>query len=143
LLCNPVHNSSQSLTNGFTALSNSSRSPVVIDRIALDKPDHLRILAALIVPITGDNLVGDYAGFPPTGKELSAGVQWAQRVPAVGAHIAPDRPHQVVNLVLELKPAGLVGTAHGVDVYYSQAGTQHHMLTATSFRVVVSPPRNC
>jgi hypothetical protein len=142
-LCNPVHSSTQSLTNGFTALSNGSKSPVVIDRIALDDPHQLRLLGAYIVPISGHNLLGDWAGFPPTANELSVGVEWAQRVPAAGAHIAPDRPNQVVNLVLALKPEGLVGTAKGIDVYYSGGGIKYHMLSSTTLRVVVSPPKHC
>jgi hypothetical protein len=143
VLCNPVHSRTQSLTNGFTALSNSSKSPVVINHISLDSPHRLRLLAAYVVPIAGHNLVGDWAGFPPSARELSAGVEWAQRRPAVGAHIAPDRPNQVVNLVVALKPEGLLGTAKGIDIYYSGGITQYHMLTATQLRVVVSPPEHC
>jgi hypothetical protein len=142
-LCNPVHSSTQSLTNGFTALSNSSKSPVVVDRVVLDDPHHLRLLGADIVPIAGHDLVGDWAGFPPTGSELSAGVEWTQRVAAAGAHIAPDQSNQVVNLVVALKPEGSTGTAKGIDIYYSSGSTQYHLLTATRLRVVVSPPEHC
>jgi len=143
--CDPVHNSTQSLTNGFTALSNSSTSPVVIDRVALDDPQHLRLLGAYIVPITGHTLIGDWAAFPPTASELALapGAEWAQRVAAAGARIGPDRPNQVVNLIVVVKPEGPAGTTKGLDIYYSGGGTQYHMLTTTQFRVVVSPPDHC
>jgi hypothetical protein len=137
-LCNPVYRG-ESLTNGFTALSNSSTSPVVIERVALARPRQLRLLAAYIVPITGHYLLGDWAGFPPPAGKLDPGVQWAQRRPAGGARIAPGQPHEVVNLVVILKPESAIGSASGIDVYYTAAGTRYHLRTATGLRVVVAP----
>jgi hypothetical protein len=86
--------------------------------------------------ITGHSLLGDWAGFPPPITRLDPGVQWAQRRPADGALIAPDRPEQVVNLVVVLKPESGIGSADGIDIYYSAAGKRYHMRTATRLRVV-------
>jgi hypothetical protein len=142
-LCNPVRSTAESLTNGFTALSNSSQSTVTIDRVGLENPHRLQLLAAYIVPITGHNLVGDWAGFPPSSSELSSGVQWSQRRPAEGAHIPPNKANQVVNLVVVLRPESTSGSAKGINVYYSAGDTRYHLLTGTTLRVVVSPPEHC
>lgn len=78
-------------------------------------------------------------GYPPY-PHLPRGVQWAQRQRAGGAVIPHLRGHDVANLVLVLKPLAKVATAAGVNVCYTEAGTNYHLQTHFAIRVLTAKP---
>lgn len=106
-----------------------------ITKVNLAEPRNLRILQAWLVAITGHHLYGVLDGYPPYAH-LPRGVQWAQRQPADGAVIPHLRGRAVANLILVLKPLAKVATAAGVNVYYTEAGTNYHLRTHFAIRVL-------
>jgi hypothetical protein len=122
------------LTYALDAFTNSSGSPVTIERVALTDPHNLQVLAAYAVPMTGTYGYGVRRGAPPA-RHLPAGVHWAQRQRADGAVIPPGAQ---INLILVLKPAGTKGTARSIDMFYRSAGQQYHLQTNTSIEVLVA-----
>jgi len=116
----------------FAGLEFSNRGgPARIERVTLADAHNLQIVSAWAVPITGLDLMGMFAGYPPVGYKgsfpghLAPGVQWDQRQRVVAAVIPHSQGQDVVNLVLVLKPSGVVGTAKDVDVNYVSGGTHY------------------
>jgi len=127
------------LSYGFEEFSNNGTSQAVINKVALADAHGLRVLAAYVVPITGHILYGVLQGYPPA-RHLDAGVQWAERQKANGARIPPSHGHDVNNLVLVLQPTVKLGSARGIEVFYSEAGQQYDLRTATRVVISVSAP---
>jgi hypothetical protein len=125
--CGIVYGRGGVLSYGFIEFANSSTSPVVITKVSLADPRGLRMLAAYVVPITGDDLYGLLPGYPPA-KHLSAGVQWSERQRADGATIKHSRGQDVVNLVAVLKPTRNPGWARGIKIYYHSSDGQRYLL---------------
>jgi hypothetical protein len=138
-LCSPVPRGGV-LSDGFEALTNTSKAAVIVRNVSLADPHGLRIVAAYIVPITGHDLYGVRSGFPPAAH-LDSGILWSKRQRASGARIPPSDAGHVVNLVVVVKPANSGGTAKGIDVDYAASGQQYRMRTATGLHVVVN--RQC
>jgi len=124
---------------GFEEFRNSGAAIATIEKVALTDPRGLRMLAAYVVPVTGNVLYGVQPGWPPA--YLPSGFQWPQRQKAMGAQIPHSPGHDAINLLLVLKPTGRVGTARSVDVYYRATGQNYHLRTVTSIRVLVA--RSC
>jgi hypothetical protein len=106
-------------------------STAVIQRVYLVDPDHLRMLAAWAVPITGTNLYGVESGYPPL-PGLAPGIDWAHRQAAKGAVIPHSGGHDVINMVLVVKPSGKEGTAKAFAIAY-RVGAAHYLLTERIF----------
>jgi hypothetical protein len=125
--CAPVIGRHGVLSYGSIEFANSSSTPVVIDKVSLADPRGLRMLAAYIVPITGDNLYGLRPGYPPA-RGLPRGVQWSERQTADGAKLGHERGHVVSNLVAVLKPTRNPGWARGINIYYHSPDGQRYLL---------------
>jgi hypothetical protein len=125
--CASVNGRGGVLSYGFIEFANSSASPVVITKVTLADPRGLRMLAAYVVPITGDTLYGLLQGYPPA-RHLAAGVQWSERQRADGAVIKHSRGQDVTNLVAVLKPTRNPGWARGINIYYHSSGGQRYLL---------------
>ena len=134
-LCVPVGRGGV-LSYGLNAFTNTGGT-ARIERVALTDPHDLRIVAAYVVPVTGNTLYGVLSGYPPA-RGLPADVQWDRRQRANGAAIPHSRGIQY-NLVLVLKPAGTKGTARSVDVFYRAAGQGYHLQTTTRIEVLAGP----
>jgi hypothetical protein len=107
--------------------ANSSASPVVIDKVSLADPRALRMLAAYVVPVTGDSIIGIVQGHPP-GKLMPSDEHWSQRQRADGARIKHSRGQDVINLIAVLKPTRNPGWARGINIYYHSSGGQRYLL---------------
>jgi hypothetical protein len=134
-LCVPVGRNGV-LSYGLDAFTNSGGT-ATIERVALTDPHGLRIVAAYVVPVTGNTLYGVLSGYPPA-RGLPPGVLWDRRQRANGAVIPRSRGTQY-NLVLVLKPAATKGTARSVDVFYRAAGQEYHLRTTTRIEVLAGP----
>ena len=135
LECVPVPRGSV-VSDGFEALENHATATAHITKVALADPHHgLKVLAAYVVPVTGNTLYGVAPGFPRRPL-MPAGWQWAQRQVAVGAQV---RGKTTANLLLVLQPAASGGWARGIDVYYQVSGQQYLLRTATRLRILVRP----
>lgn len=134
-LCTPVPRGSV-LSDGFEALENHGSSAARITGVTLAAPHHgLTVLAAYVIPVTGDTLYGARSGYPQAGQ-MPPGEDWPDRHRAAGAQVPAG---QVANLLLVLRPAASGGTARGIDVYYEAGGRQYLLRTATSLQVVIGP----
>jgi hypothetical protein len=122
---------------GFDEFSNSGDATATVNKVALANSRGIRMLAAYVVPITGNELYGVLFGYPPAAH-IPQGVQWPQRQRADGATIPRSRGHDVINLVLVLQPTAKAGWSRGIDVYYRESGQQYHLLTATRIRLMTS-----
>lgn len=124
---------------GFEVLRNTGHAVAAITKVGLARSSGLRIIQAWLVPIRGRSLYGVLDGYPPY-PHLPPGVDWARRQNADGAIISQSRGHQVTNIVLVLKPTERVGSAAGVQVYYSEYGRKYYLQTHISIRVARSCP---
>jgi hypothetical protein len=110
--CAPVAQG-QVLSDGSDAVSNPGHAPATIQAVSLADPHDLRLVAVYIVPITGDDLYGVRAGYPPA-LPLDPGVLWSQ---------------------------ASVGTAAGTQVSYRIGTTDYQFVIP--IKVVVPVGRNC
>jgi hypothetical protein len=123
--CAPVGGRDRVLGYGYIEFANTSASPVVIDKVSLADPRGLRMLAAWVVPITGETIYGLQPGSPP--QHLVAGIQWSERQRADGVTIKHSRGHDVTNLIAVLKPTRKLGWARGINIFY-RSGSQRYLL---------------
>jgi hypothetical protein len=119
-----------------------------VDKVTLVGSRHLRIVAAWAVPITGNDLLGVFQGYPPNGINGSAGplapgVQWGHRQRADGAVIPHIRGQDVINLVLVLKPSGRDGTARTEYVYYHSGSTRYLLNMGVGIQVFNGNEHGC
>jgi hypothetical protein len=123
-LCGPLKLGGVFTAGSIASFTNAGPA-AIIDKVSLTNLHGLRILARYAVPITGNEGYGNITGYPP--EDLSPGVHWSQRQPAVGAHIPPSHRHAFVDLVLVVRLVHAPGGTDGVDVYYhTPAG--HYLL---------------
>jgi len=125
--CAPVNGRGGVVSYGTIEFANSSASPVVITKVSLADPRGLRMLAAYVVPVTGDTISGFVQGYP-SAKTMPPGEQWALRQRADGAAIKHSRGHDVTNLIAVLKPTRNPGWARGINIYYHSSGGQRYLL---------------
>jgi hypothetical protein len=123
---------------GTEEFSNSGPATAVIQKVSLSDPHNLRMLAAYVVPITGNDLYGIWRGFPSAIAEHQPGVQWSERQWADGARVSHSRGHVVTNLVIVLKPVGKTGTAKGIEVHYRESSQQYVLRTSEGIEIVTS-----
>jgi hypothetical protein len=133
--CGPVARG-QVLSDGFEALQNSGTKPAIITAVSLANPHDLKLVTAWVIPITGTDLYGVRAGYPPAAG-LDPGVEWSRRELAAGASIPRLVGQQVVNLLLVLKPAASTGTASGVRISYRAGGRDYQFQTKIKLVVLV------
>lgn len=104
-----------------------------IEKIILVGSHDLRLVAAWVVPVTGTDLIGVFAGYPPLGTKgdgpgsLAPGIEWADRQRADGAVIPHTAGHNVFNLVLVVRPSGVLGSVKDIYVDYA-VGSTHYRL---------------
>ena len=138
--CGPVPHGGV-LSYGGTALEYSGTGPADVTSVTLASPHDLRLLAAWVLPVTGEaSLYGVRAGWPPA-PGLPAGTGWAQRQPADGARIPGPASTRTVSLLLVVKPSGTVGTAAGILVSYRAGGQDYQF--QTQIQLVVENGGNC
>ena len=107
--------------------ANSSASHVFIDKVSLADPRGLRMLAAYVVPVTGDSIIGFVQGYP-SGKLLPSDEPWSQRQRADGAIVKHSRGQAVTSLLAVFKPTRNPGWARGINIYYHSSDGQRHLL---------------
>jgi hypothetical protein len=134
-------------TIGATEFPNPG-GPARIGKVTLVGAHDLLLVAAWVVPVTGNDLMGVFPGYPPPGPEahglkLSPGVHWAQRQPADGAKIPHTPGHEVINLVLVIKASGAKGTSKTVYIDYKSGGTNYRLDLHFSMSVVSGSPNGC
>ena len=120
-----------------------------IDKVTLVDAHHLQVVAEWVVPITGNDLIGVVGGYPPIGSKghgpsyLAAGILWNRRQRADGATI-PHWPYpRIIDLVLVLRPIGVMGTAKTVYVYYESGGSSYRLNLAGGIELYNDKPRAC
>jgi hypothetical protein len=121
--------------------------PARISRVTLVGSRHLRIVEAWVVPIKGHDLLGIFAGYPPSGIDGKAGppapgVQWAHRQRIYGAIVPHIPSKETINLVLVLKPSGRKGTAKSERVYYHSGGTNYVLNLGVGIQII-NGQRSC
>src|SRR5690242_9707666 len=79
----------QARTDGIDGAKNTGKTAVVIDRIALASPRHIKMTGAYVVP--GEHWIGEAATFPPAASSIEPGVNWSARHKPAGARIAPGK----------------------------------------------------
>jgi hypothetical protein len=102
---------------------------VLIDKVTFTRIHDLRLVAAYVVPNTGQSGgYGNWGGYPPPQRDLPKGVLWSRRQLADGAHIPPTPPKPAeVNLVLVIQLTGATGTYRGIDIYYHTSDGRFHL----------------
>ncbi|MGH3399080.1 MAG: hypothetical protein ACRDPO_30795 [Streptosporangiaceae bacterium] len=126
------------MTDGITALINSSKGRVTVEQVSFYGDHHLQLIHAVIIPIRYDS-IGYSAGWPPAQFRNLPGVQWDKRVPAAGARLPPGlRLRNRRNLVIAMRPTARKGISAGVQVLYREDGRQYELRTHTKTVVVVA-----
>ena len=125
--CAPVNGRGGVVSYGTIEFANSSASPVFITKVSLADPRGLRMLAAYVVPVTGDSISGFVQGYP-SAKRMPSGELWSERQRADGATIEHSRGQDVTNLIAVLKPARNPGWARGINIYYHSSNGQQYLL---------------
>ena len=122
---------------GIYDLTNSGKSPVTIQGVAMPSAHGLRMTKPWLVPIyhdpnTGNHLdVGAGGSYPPTTSP-----QWAQRKPALGGVI---RAHQDLNLVFGLtRTSAKAGKSDGPEITYSSGGNNYTVQELTTLVVAAT-----
>jgi hypothetical protein len=119
-------------------LVNSGRSKLTITDVTLVDAVDVEVLEVLLVPrAAGEGLVGRGVGWPPRdGQRLR---RWDERVPAVGAVVAPDDNWV---LVAGLRRTSPTASYDGIRVEYRASwGRKYQELHRT--RVVFRPSEGC
>ena len=121
---------------GDQSFCNTGSQTAVIEKVSLQHPNHLLLLEALVIPITGHTLFGEWETYPNAKIARQApGIGWAQRQKADGAHVPRARGLYTTNLVVVLKPTAPNGTTQGINIWYTEPGQQYHLRTNIAVRV--------
>lgn len=121
-----------------------------IDNVTLVGAHDLRLVAAWAVPITGTDLMGVFAGYPPYGIQgkngfpgVVPGVLWDRRQRADGAKIPHTPGQDTINLVLVVKASGVEGTSKTVYVDYESGGNHYRLDMRFFMKVFNGVPDGC
>jgi hypothetical protein len=116
------------VTVGETSFRDDGSVPLVIRKIVLDNPRHVRLLGAFVAP--GLEQAGNYFSYPPPDSQLPPGVKLAVWHRADG-YVA--RPRQWFGPIVGLQPtAGAARGSYastGMNIIYSYQGTQYTLNT--------------
>jgi hypothetical protein len=130
------------VTIGWDLLQVQGSAPAVIRNVSLIGGSGIDLSAVLAVPVLGTAVLGNGWTYPLTAKELAEltkGVQWSKRRPAVGTTIRPSA-NPDVNLVAAVAPTGAAGgTATGLSVSYEAGGQGYVLDTVAGFTLLASP----
>jgi hypothetical protein len=128
--------------SGFEAFHNTGGTATT-ERVTLVHPRNLQLVAAWVVPITGTDLIGVGSGYPSASDLASTapGAQWGQRQRVSSAVVRHTRGHDLIDLVVVVKPSGKVGTAKAINLYYQADGT--HYLLHVPYGLKISVNRTC
>ncbi len=128
-------------TIGFDAVFNSGSALVVIDRLVLVSPRHIKLAGAYV---TIGGVIGNWRTFPPAipsarkhpglVHEIRA---WAHRHRPAGAVIPP---HQWAGIALGLEATNAHGSIAGIDLFY-HVGSAHYEWHGHVRIVLTSIPR--
>jgi hypothetical protein len=106
---------------------NDTGGMATIDKVALVRPRHLRLIAAWVGE--GNTPIGEVGrGYPHPTKA------W-KRVP--GAVVHPNHGQEVINLVIVVKPTAKLGTATAINMYYHVGGTHYLRLFTDGVKIPV------
>jgi hypothetical protein len=107
-----------------------SQQPITIERVQLEDDNHLRLLAAELVPITGTGtIIGAAAGFPPPPGERPQGFEWNERQHPP-AHLRAGEPFL---LVFGLERTAKIGRSGAAEISYEVAGQQYRWRDPVTF----------
>jgi hypothetical protein len=110
-------------TIGFIEFGNTGSVPLVITRVTLRDPRHLRLLGSYLVPVISGE-IGAASGWPPRpspGAPLPRG--WKLRQPPGHLRLLPRKAAEVVVGITSTARPG--GSAAGVNIYYHSGGTRY------------------
>jgi hypothetical protein len=101
-------------TIGFDAVFNTGSAPVVIDRVVIRSPHHMKLLGAYM---TMGGIIGNWVTFPPLigSNQGDAFTAWTNRHKPAGAVIPPG---QWAGIALGLKVTSAKGSTAGIDLFY-------------------------
>jgi len=123
-------------TDGDQFFQNSGARARIMG-VSLPSDHGIRLLKAWIVLITGNNLYGNWPGWPVNRPQLR-GVHWDTRQAAVGAsipHVSGQDGYNIV-LAITLAPGRSEGWARGISVLYSSGRQGYRLHTATTIEIV-------
>ncbi len=122
------------LHDSFDAFSNAGGT-ARISKVTLVGARHLRLVAAWAVPTSGP--LGDSGPGYPSPSGYQPGFHWGKRQSIPGAIVRHTRGHDLINLVIVVKPTAKVGTATAVNLYYKSAGTHYVIHFPIGYRIQV------
>jgi hypothetical protein len=122
------------LHDSFDAFRNAD-GPARISKVTLVDARHLRLLAAWVVPTSGP--LGDSGPGYPRPSDFQPGFHWGRRQSIPGAIVRHTHGHDLVNLVIVVKPTSQIGTATAVNLYYEAAGTRYLIHFPIGYQVPV------
>lgn len=128
----------QARTVGIDGAKNTGGTALVIDRIAVASPRHIRLTGAYVVP--GENWIGIARTFPPPASSIGPRVDWSGRHKPAGALIPPGK---WAGFVVGLAPVShATASIAGLVVFY-HVGSSHYEWRSRTRIVLKVPPRRC
>ncbi len=114
------------LSYGATWLPNAGDSPATVERVSLEKPHKLQLLASFVMPMTAGAVgLGDSDGWPAAAHLKD----WKMARPAIGAKIPASAGRLFTSLIVVLKPQAKEATASAINVFYLEDGTHYQLQT--------------
>lgn len=132
----------QLLYDGFEAFPNKDDT-ATIQKVVLVHSRSLRLVAAWVVPLYGLDEVGFGVGYPSASRLASTapGVLWRKRQRVPGAVVGHTYGHDLINLVVLVKPSGKTARTNAFNLYYESGGT--HYLLHFAYGLKISVYRTC
>jgi hypothetical protein len=109
--CSPAR-AGQPVSFGDEQFTNHGHDTLVLDRVVLRQPSHVRLVGSLVVP--GIYGIGVTRGFPPRFRGLPP--TWKHRQQVHGFRLAPGKSFQIVLGVVA--PGGRPARSPGMAIYY-------------------------
>jgi hypothetical protein len=124
-------------TVGLISATNNGSDTLTIDAIDLAKQQGIKLVGAYLTPGAGE--AGTWATFPPPAAQVSAYLDWAKRIPAIGAHIPPGK---AISITLGIEPTTAKGSSTSdVEVLYHDGGNHFELATNLALKIKVPPAR--
>jgi hypothetical protein len=121
------------LTDGYPFVSDSSRTPAVINKVGLADPRGMRLITAWAVPLTGHTNYGAEPGYPPGTaypRGEIPGFQWTDRQNADGATVRHTTgAGHGTDLLFVVRLVATHASASGVDIWYHVGNQRYHIRT--------------